>query len=167
MNSKNLTLLIAVGLILLGLFKPDFSNVINKPKPPVVIVDELAVEKPSDEGLLAKCDAVISALKNGPSDRVIDGKKLAYLYMDMAKLIELDGTDVVIKNTEEIRQANSLSGMMLKLDLQGKYPELKKAAQDLVVTAVGDDHVDLDADLRANAVTGFKALAWACNEGSK
>jgi hypothetical protein len=85
----------------------------------------------------------------------------------MATLISLDGEDLVIRNTEEIRQANSLSGLMLKLDMKGKYPDLANAAKDLIVTAVGDDNVDLDKELRNNAVLGFKALAWACNEGAK
>ena len=72
-----------------------------------------------------------------------------------------------IKNTEEIRQANKLAGLMLRLDIKGKYEDLPEAAQALVLTAIGDDNVLLNPDLRAKAVNGFKALAWACNEGSK
>jgi len=170
MNSKTITLIVAVVLILIGLVKPDFSKLLDrtpKPSPDVVVVNDLIVEKPTDEGLLAKCDPVIAALKNGAGDRKSDGKRLASLYLDMATLISLDGEDLVIRNTEEIRQANSLSGLMLKLDMKGKYPDLANAAKDLVVTAVGDDNVDLDKELRNNAVLGFKALAWACNEGAK
>jgi hypothetical protein len=35
------------------------------------------------------------------------------------------------------------------------------------VAAIGNDSVLLDKDLREKAADGFKALAWACNEGSK
>ena len=35
------------------------------------------------------------------------------------------------------------------------------------MSAVGDDVIVLSKELRAKAVEGFNALAWACNEGSK
>ena len=166
MNSKNLVLIAAGLLICLGLFKPDFSSLINRP------VDNdsgtiVSVEKPSNPDILDECDAVIKALKNGPSSRRSDGKRLASLYTDMATLISLDGDDLVIKDTEELRQANKLSGLMLRLDIKGKYPDLPEAAQKLIVASIGDDHVLLDEKLRAGAVDGFKALAWSCMEGSK
>lgn len=164
MNSKNLVLVVAGLLICLGLFKPDFSNLVNRPTNSDVVVD---VEKPSNKDLLDECNEVIKALKNGPSSRKSDGKRLASLYADMATLISLDGDDLVIKDTEEIRQANKLSGLMLRLDIKGKYPNLPEAAKNLIVASIGDDHVLLDEKLRAGAVDGFKALAWSCLEGSK
>lgn len=162
MQSKVLVILAAL-LIAVGIFKPDLSNlVINAPKNSVVI----NVEKPSDPGLLELCDPVIKAL-SVDLERKTDGKRLSQLYLDLATLVELDGENTVIKTTEEVSQANSLSGLMLRIDIKGKYPELAGAAKSLIVKAIGDDAVELDTDLRAKAVEGFKALSWACQEGSK
>lgn len=164
MNTKNLILALAALLIVIGLFKPDFSNLINRPNPDNVV--SVVVEKPTNSEILDECQAVIEALK-ADSDRKTDGLRLASLYNDMATLVSLDGEDMVLKNTEEIRQANRLSGAMLKLDIKGKYPKLAKAAESVVVSSIGDDSVVLDSKLRQGAVDGFKALAWACLEGAK
>ena len=96
-----------------------------------------------------------------------DAKRLRDLYLDLAKLVELDGENEVVKSTEEIRQANSLAGVMLRLDIKGKYPDLAKEAKEVVVAAIGDDQILLSKELRAKAVEGLNALAWACNLGSK
>lgn len=164
MNNKIL-LTLAGLLLVIGLFKPTFINnlLINKP---VITVDETQYVAPTSDELKAKCNDVIKALSVN-SDRSVDGKKLAKLYNDIATLISLDGEDQVITNTEEIRQANRLSGAMLKLNIKGKYPDLPTAAQALVIQAIGDDQVLLNNDLRTKAAEGFKVLAWACNEGSK
>lgn len=160
---KNPLLILAALLIVIGFFKPDLSNIIGpSPTNDSVIV----VEKPSNAEILDECQSVIDALK-ADSDRKVDGKRLASLYNDMATLVSLDGEDMVLKNTEEIRQANRLSGAMLRLDIKGKYPKLAKAAESVVVSSIGDDSVVLDSKLRQGAVDGFKALAWACFEGSK
>lgn len=163
MKNTNLVLLLVGALLLgVGLLKPNLSNIVpNK----TVVVEPSDLSEPS-ETLQDEADEVIKAL-SVDTDRKIDGKRLAQLYIDMATLISLDGEDQVIKNTEEVRQANRLTGLMLRLNIKGKYPELPTAAQKLVVKAIGDDQVLLNADLRAKAVEGFKALAWACNEGSK
>lgn len=160
---KNLLLLLAGFLIVLGLVKPDLSQFTGKCKNNN---DVISVTKPSNAEILDECQNVINALK-ADSDRKVDGLRLASLYSDMATLVSLDGEDVVLKNTEEIRQANRLSGAMLKLDIKGKYPKLAKAAESVVVSSIGDDSVMLDDKLRQSAVDGFKALAWACLEGSK
>ena len=57
--------------------------------------------------------------------------------------MELDGEDLVIKNTDEIRQANSIAGVMLRLDIKGKYPDLAKEANRYIVTGkqIGSAHV--------------------------
>lgn len=164
---SNKTLLLGLGIVLLGigLLKPDFTNLLNPSPSPVVVIDDLKLTKPSDE-LLPEANNVVKALSVN-SDRKTDGKRLASLYNDIATLIALDGDDQVIKNTDEIRQANRLTGLMLKLDIKGKYEDLPEAAQALVLKCIGDDHVPLSSDLRTKAVEGFKALAWACNEGSK
>jgi hypothetical protein len=85
----------------------------------------------------------------------------------MAKLVELDDEEMVIKSTEEIRQANSLAGVMLRLDIKGKYPNLAKETKEVIVNLIGDDQILLSKELRTKAVEGFNTLAWAFNEGSK
>jgi hypothetical protein len=166
MNSKNLLLLIALLLIAIGIFKPNLNNFLDSNRPSVNVVDNLDLVAPSSDELLTKSKDIIKALSSN-SDRKIDGKRLASLYNDMATLISLDGENEVIKNTEDIRQANRLAGLLLRLDIKGKYPDLPEAAKALIIQSVGDDNVLLNKELRENAVNGFKALAWACNEGSK
>ncbi|NBT07555.1 MAG: hypothetical protein EBS98_02015 [Chitinophagia bacterium] len=163
MNSKTLLLLVAALLIAIGWFKPSMPMLDNSGYSSSTV----NVVKPSNKELLDECDSVIRALRNGPSSRKVDGKRLASLYLDLATLISLDGEDCVIKNTEEIRQANRLAGIMLKLDMKDKYENLAKANTDLIKAAIGDDSVLLDDGLREKAVEGFNALAWASYEGSK
>jgi hypothetical protein len=156
--------LLALGglLILLGLLKPEFSNVLN-PRPSVV--DVLELPTPTDEVVKKEADDVVLVLKE--SGAKVDAKRLRDLYLDLAKLVELDGEDEVVKSTEEIRQANSLAGVMLRLDIKGKYPDLAKEAKEVVVASIGDDQILLSKELRVKAVEGLNALAWACNLGSK
>ena len=161
---KNLVLLLATILIIIGLFKPDFASIINTS--PTNNVSTVVVSKPSNIELLDECQDVVNALKKN-SDRKYDGLRLASLYNDLATLISLDNEDMVVKNTEEVRQANKLAGVMLKLDIKGKYPELAKATNSVIVASLGDDSLMLDDKLRQQAVDGFKALAWACIEGTK
>lgn len=161
---KNLVLLLATILIIIGLFKPDFASIINTS--PTNNVSTVVVSKPSNIELLDECQDVVNALKKN-SDRKYDGLRLASLYNDLATLISLDNEDMVVKNTEEVRQANKLAGVMLKLDIKGKYPELAKATNSVIVASLGDDSLMLDDKLREQAVDGFKALAWACIEGTK
>jgi hypothetical protein len=165
MNSKTILLCLAALLIFIGLVKPDLSSLFQN-KNSVIVVDDIDFIEPSSDTLKEKAKDVIKALSLD-TDRKTDGKKLAKLYTDIATLITLDGTDQVIKNTEEIKQANRLAGLMLHLDIKDKYEGLSEAAQALIVEAIGDDQVLLSSDLRNKAVDGFKALAWACNEGSK
>jgi hypothetical protein len=162
MNNK-VILALAALLIALGLFQPNLSDwgVPNKP----VAIDVLELSAPTDQTVKKEADDVVSLLKEAGAKG--DAKRLRDLYIDLAKLVELDGEDEVIKSTEEIRQANSLAGLMLRLDIKGKYPNLAKEAKEVVVAAVGDDHILLSKELRVKAVDGLKALAWAFNEGSK
>jgi len=160
MNNKAL-LTIAGLLIAIGLIKPDFSNLtpIKKPSNNIVLLDV-----PADAAIKKECDDVTKILKSGsPNDAV----RLRDLFLDISKLIELDGEDLVIKTTEEIRQANSLAGPMLKLDIKGKYPNLANESKEVIVAVIGDDSVPLTVELRKQAVNAFKYLAWACNEGAK
>lgn len=166
MNTKKIILSVALLLLCIGILKPDigsWSSLLNKN--PSVPSENLDLSKPSPD-LLDQANSVIKALSID-ADRKIDGKRLASLYNDIATLISLDGKDEIIKTTEDIRQANRLSGLMLKLDIKGKYPDLPEANEAVVKAAIGDDQVLLTQDLRAKAVSCFRALAWACNEGSK
>lgn len=162
--SMDKKVLLALGglLILLGLLKPEFSDIL-KPRPSVVDVLELSA--PTDEAVKKEADDVVVVLKEAGIKS--EAKKLRDLYIDLAKLVELDGEDEVIKSTEEIRQANSLAGVMLRLDMKGKYPNLAKEAKEVVVASIGDDQILLSKELRVKAVESLNALAWACNEGSK
>lgn len=165
MNNKTLLLALGLALVCVGIFRPTLTKpVVNRPD----IVDAIVViTPPADKALLESCSAVVDALKNGDSSRSVDGRKLSSLYMDLSTLISLDGENQVVKTTEEIRQANSISGVMLRLNIKDKYPGLAEATNNVIVTGIGDDAVLLDENLRAKATESFRALAWACNEGTK
>jgi hypothetical protein len=165
MNHK-IILVLACLLIVIGLFKPDLSNLGFSPNRPVAI-DVLELSIPTDVNVKKEADDVVNLLKETGTSVKVDARKLRDLYLDLAKLVELDDTEMVVANTEEIRQANSLAGIMLRLDIKGKYPNLAKEAKEVIVASIGDDKILLSKELRAKAVDGFNALAWACNEGSK
>jgi hypothetical protein len=160
---KKILLGLAGLLILIGLLKPEFPNILGPNKPSVVDVLELSA--PTDEAVKKEAEDVVTLLKEAGAKN--DAKRLRDLYIDLAKLVELDGEDEVVKSTEEIRQANSLAGVMLRLDMKGKYPNLAKESKEVVVAAIGDDQIPLSKELRVKAVEGLNALAWACNTGSK
>lgn len=167
MNNQTKTLLI-IGAILvaIGVLKPDLSKFININTP--AVVDVIDISPPDDASLRDKAANVVEILSDSRSSTLkYDSSRLRDLYLDLAHLISLDGDDLVIKNTEEVRQANSLSGVMLRLDIKGKYANLASACTDVIIEAIGDDNINLSPELRAKAVNGFKALAWACNESSK
>jgi hypothetical protein len=168
MNKKVLLILAAI-LVIVGITKPDLQSIFKKkPNNVVVVVDDIVViTPPADEDIKKACDAVKNSLLSGPESRHKDGKRLANLYLDLATLIELDSEDEVVKTTEEIRQANSMTGILLKLNAKDKYPNLAETMHNVVVTAIGDDHTVLSPGLRAKAVEAFRGLAWACNEGAK
>jgi hypothetical protein len=164
MKNNNLLLVVAGLLILVGLTKFDFSGFNILPNRPNV-VDVLELPEPTDETVKKEADDVVAVLKESGAKG--DAKRLRDLYLDLAKLVELDGENEVVKSTEEIRQANSLAGVMLRLDIKGKYPNLAKEAKEVVVASIGDDQILLSKELRVKAVEGLNALAWACNMGSK
>jgi hypothetical protein len=164
MTQKNLLLALAGLLIVVGLLKPDLSNIF-KPEPSVTI-DVLELSAPTDEAVKKEADDVVSLLKASSGSKN-DFKRLRDLSLDLGRLVQLDGEDLVIKNTDEIRQANSIAGVMLRLDIRGKYPNLPKEAKEVIVASIGDDNINLTTDLRVKAVEGFNALAWAYNEASK
>jgi hypothetical protein len=163
---KNNTLLLVLGLALVGygVLKPDLGSLITPSVP--VINNVVNVEKPLDPDLLSWCDDVIKSFRQ-TRDRKADALKLSSLYYDLANLISLDSNNEVIKNTLEIREANKLAGILFNLNIKGKYPDLAQACNNLVVIGIGDDDVILDENMRKKAVETFKALSWACYEGSK
>jgi hypothetical protein len=156
-------MILAAVLVAIGLIKPDLSFLNQPSSSPTSVV----VVAPLDPDLRTKCSKVISSLQSGDNSRKIDGTRLASLYMDLATLIELDNEDTIISNTEEITEANKLTGLMLKLNMKGKYPDLAESCDSVVKSVIGDDKINLDQVLRSKAVEAFRALAWACMEGSK
>ena len=157
MNNKSVVLILGIVLLAIGVLKPDLSNIgfPNKPVP----VDVLELTAPSDEDLKKEADDVVSLLKQaGPQARG-DARRLRDLILDIRKLVELDGENEVIKNTEEIRQANSLAGVMLRMDIKGKYADLAKECKEVIVAAIGDDQIVLTPALRAKALDGFNGLS--------
>ena len=162
--NKTLVLVVGTVLILLGLSKIDLTKIVPVNSPSTVDVMELSA--PTDDNVKKEAQDVIGLLKTSGGDKA-DFKRLRDLALDLGRLIELDGPDLVIKNTDEIRQANSIAGVMLRLDIKGKYPNLAKEAKEVIVASIGDDNVNLTPELRVKAVNGFNALAWAYNEASK
>jgi hypothetical protein len=162
MNNK-IILAVAGLLILFGLNSFDFSNFLPHNNP--INIDVLELAAPTDENILKEAKDVLEIVKKQVDKE--DAKRLRDLYLDIKQLIKLDGDDEVVKNTEEIRQANSLAGSMLKLDIKGKYPNLAKECKEVIVVAIGDDQVSLSKELRAKGMDAFGGLAWAFNEGSK
>lgn len=167
-NSKTILVVLAAVLIFIGVVKPDISHWIKPNPSPSNVVDVVDVPvAPTDQILKEKADLVVKALLSGDGHRKIDGSRLSGLYRDLAILIQLDGENEVVKNTDEVRQANAIAGVMVRLDIKGKYPDLAKAATEVVVAGIGDENTVLSKDLRKKAVDSFKALSWACYEGSK
>lgn len=154
--NKNNFILLLIGCILLfvGFFGSNIGALSVLPQ------SSTSFTKPSDTKLVELAQPVIVALDNSGNDGLV----LANLYNDLATLIEID--QEIIKNTEEIREANRIGGSMLKLGIKDKYPDLAEAANNMVVAYLGDDNVALSPELRQKSVDVFRALAWACKEGS-
>lgn len=153
--NKNTLLIAGAILIFIGLAKPNVGRII--PITPVVS----SVVVPSDVNLKKEAEDVISA---GSSLSSKEASDLRDLYIGLANLIRLDGTDQVVSSTEHIRQANSIGGKLLHLDLKGKYPTLAKENNDVIIKAIGDDNVALTSELRTKSSDAFMALAWAYNQ---
>lgn len=166
MNNK-VVLLVGAILVAIGIFRPDFSNLLPKPGPVVVDTQTVVVEEPTNPSLKEAALKVAEVIKNGEGNRKVDGLALASLYADIAMLISLDEENEVVKTTNDIREINSVSGSMMNLKLSGKYPGLSTAARELVIGAVGDDIAVLNEESRKAAVEAFNALSWGCSQGAK
>lgn len=160
---------VGIALICVGILKPDLSNIFTyKPNPNVHMLESYVVDAPSNTDLLPYCESITDAIKSSnDSTRSSDSLKLSALYCDLATLISLDDEDMVIKDTAAIREANSIAGKMLKLDIKEKYPNLAEACGSLIVAAIGDDDIILNAEVREKSVEAFRALSWSFYEGSK
>lgn len=156
---NNALLVVGLLLVAVGYVGPKLTN-INLVNNNCDI--NFVIEEPYDPELLELSKPVIEALKGSGGD----GKKLAALYHDLSTLISLADEEIIV-TTQEIREANSLAGKMLQLNIKDKYPGLAEAANNMVVSYIGDDNILLSDELRAKSVNVFKALSWACNEGSK
>ena len=168
MNNKWL-LALGIGLIYIGIAKPDLSFInIPSGNNNVCLEANYVTDAPSDDNLLALARSVTDIVKDSDdSTRRSDCSRLSSLYADMALLIELDDQDKVISDTSNIREANSIAGKMLRLNIKDKYPGLAEAAKVLVSSEIGTDDVVLNEDMRVKAVNAFRALSWAFYEGSK
>jgi|TARA_B100001094_G_C18191388_1_gene807482 hypothetical protein len=168
--SKKLWLILGGILIVIGILKPDLSNFnirlpVNQPS---CNLENYVIDAPSDTELLEKARAVSKILKQSDdSTRKSDSLKLSALYSDIATLIEIDGDDKIISDTASIREVNSLSGKMLRLDVKNKYQGLADKAKDLLISAIGEEDVVLDDETRNKAVDAFRALSWAFYQGSQ
>lgn len=121
-------------------------------------------ESPEETNLLYNANALIDILENNnsPTKRE-ECLKLSALYRDLSVLISLE--DSPITDTASIREANTLCGKMLNLNIKDKYPGLAEAAKSLLIDSVGEDDVSLTAENRQRAVAAFEALSWAFYEG--
>lgn len=166
MNNKFL-LLLGCLLLCIGFLGPKLTNTTNNNSCNVISPNYIT-NAPIDPVLLEKSKKIIDILKeSSATNKKNDCLRLSSLYADLATLIELDGSEEVIKDTAAIRQANSLAGPMLRLDIKGKYDNLSASAENLVVSSLGDSDTALDSKLRTKAVEVFNALSWAFYEGSK
>ncbi len=166
---KNALLFLGIGLIAIGLFKPDILSILQPNNSQVSNCLETHITTaPEDTSILEKCNLVIDILQTSTNNnKREDTLKLSSLYADIATLLSLDGEDAVVKDTKTIREINSLSGSMLRLNIKDKYPNLAQASKDVVVVAIGEDDILLTEDLRSKAVEAFNGLSWAFYEGGK
>lgn len=157
---------LGIVLVTFGLIgKYSLPNILKSTVP---AVENYVVDAPGDDTLLEKARNVVSVLeKSDDSTKRSDCLNLSSLYSDMAILLELDDEDKVIPDTASIREANGLAGKMLRLKIKDKYPGLAEAAKELLVSAIGEDDVMLDDQLRSKSIDAFRALSWAFYEGSK
>lgn len=163
-------LLLAAGVVLIffGVVKPNLNNLLPVNSDIICSVENFVTDAPADIELMNKAEVVVKILQESDdSTKKQDCLKLSALYSDMSQLIELDGDDQVINNTANIREANSLAGKMLRLNIKDKYPNLAEAAQDLLFFQLGNKDVKLDKELRSKAIEAFRALSWAFYKGGK
>lgn len=167
MSKDKIVLALAAILVLVGLFRPDFSNLIPSNKPAVVETETL--QTPASADVKAVAEKVTKIFKESTAkDKRVKGQKFKSLMVDLAKLIKLDGEREVVKSTKELRLANSIAGRMCDLDMKGEFTDLAKTCTEVLTTSLGGtDDILLTPELREKAGDGFLAVAWAVEQGLK
>jgi len=166
MNKNNLVLILAGTLVLIGLVKPDFSNLLpNKP----VVVENETLSAPVSDGVKAVAEKITKIFKESSAkDKKIKGQRFKSLMIDLAKLIKLDSEKEVIKSTKELRFANAVAGNMSDLDMKGEFVDLAKTCTEVIAVSLGGtEDILLTPELREKGGDGFLAIAWAVEQGLK
>ena len=166
---SSIVLYLGIGLIAFGLFQPNISNLLVSPNNnTTTCLDHYVLTPPTDPAILAKCQKVVDIVqKSNVDNKKFDMLRLSSLTADIATLIRLNGDNVIVDNTKTLRQINSVCGQMLNLDIKGKYVDLAKACEDVVIAAIGDKEINLSDDDREKAAQAFDGLSWAYYQGSK
>jgi len=132
------------------------------PIPPVVPNDDLPeVREPSAQHK-EWASPIISIITDKE-----DAIKLARFWLDMQDIITRNTE--LIDTTERIRELNVKAGKaaFANTPLQGKYPKLGKAMDDVLVKALGLEKVKLTPEKRMAASNACNAIAWACVQAAK
>jgi hypothetical protein len=166
MNKNNLILILAGTLVLIGLVKPDFSNLL--PGKPVVVENE-ALAAPASDEVKAVAEKITKIFKESSAkDKKFKGQRFKSLMIDLAKLIKLDSEKEVIKSTKELRFANAVAGNMSDLDMKGEFVDLAKTCTEVITVSLGGtEDILLTPELREKGGDGFLAIAWAVEQGLK
>lgn len=164
---NKILLIIATVLIGIGLIgKSNLLQIVNNNS--CVVQEQLVVDQPKDQQVLEMCKKIVKSFNSiDDSSRVKDSLSLSRMYYDLAILISLKSNDEIITTTGCIKEANSLAGKMLNLNIVDKYPNLSENCEEIVLYYIGSDNINLDDSLREKAYNAFMSLSWACQEGSK
>jgi hypothetical protein len=167
MNKNNLVLILAGTLVLIGLVKPDFSNLLPNNRPAVIENEVLAA--PASDEVKAVAEKITKIFKESSAkDKKIKGQRFKSLMIDLAKLIKLDSEKEVIKSTKELRFANAVAGNMSDLDMKGEFVDLAKTCTEVTTVSLGGtEDILLTPELREKGGDGFLAIAWAVEQGLK
>jgi hypothetical protein len=120
-------------------------------------------ERPSDA--LVTAVQPVAAILKGHGD---DGGRLSAFYLAEADVVARD-QGKVIATTAQLRELNRRSGLLMfqRTGIEGKYPGLAEAIDQVLADRVGLDNVVFDAGKQKAAVETLKALAWACAGGGQ
>lgn len=167
MNKDKVVLILAGALVLIGLLKPDFSNLIPSNRP--VAVETETLQAPISADVKAVAEKVTKIFKESTAkDKKVKGQRFKSLMIDLAKLIKLDGEREIVKSTKELRLANSIAGRMSDLDMKGEFTDLAKTCTEVLVASLGGtEDILLTPELREKGGDGFLAIAWAVEQGLK
>ena len=101
MNNYLTKVLLAIGALLVvwGLVGDKIGTLLNVNNP--VVVDVMELLPPSDPNIKKEADEVVNLVKSYGGSKS-DFKRLRDLMLDLGRLVELDGEDETIKNTERV-----------------------------------------------------------------